>query len=75
VKRFRVLTPKECREQGIDIYNDGDDYFPSYLVDFKDPEKPSVIASDNGEPEDNMFCRDYQWVAPLLNQLAEVPTE
>ena len=38
------------------------------LVDTKTGE---VVGSDGGEPEDNSFGRDWSWVCPLLNKVAE----
>ncbi len=49
-------------------YGRGNDYF-YVLLDFKDPAKPVLVATDCGQPEDNSFMRDYSWIAPLLNQL------
>lgn len=34
----------------------------------------SVVAEeiDNGEPEDNLFVRDYAWIKPLLEKVYDL---
>jgi hypothetical protein len=35
-----------------------------------DTETKIVLGRDHGEPEDNSFSRDYQWIVELLNEQA-----
>lgn len=30
-----------------------------------------IVGSDNAEPEDKLLCRDYYWIAELLNKVAQ----
>ena len=69
--RFHVFFVNDAIEAGYldKNYSRYGDFF-YVLLDFKDPEKPVLVATDNGQPEDNSFARDYAWIAPLLNKLA-----
>jgi len=68
--RFVLVSNKEAVENG---WNDeeywGDDDCKSFLYDTSTT-PPTLVASDGGEPEDNSFSRNWDWVVPLLNQLA-----
>ena len=50
-----------------------EDYWEGWtsLWDFKDPLKPLFVARDGGEPEDQLFYRNWSWVPNLLNKLDE----
>ena len=41
-----------------------------YIVKTDDAGKELNRWTDNGEPEDNYFTRDYKWVLPELQELA-----
>lgn len=42
-----------------------------YAYECYDTKADVVLGCDGGEPEDNSFDRDWSWVLPLLNSLAE----
>lgn len=69
--RFRVMFVEDAVKAGyLDQWwiRNGDFFY--VLLDFEDPLKPVLVATDHGQPEDNSFVRDYSWIAPLLNKLA-----
>lgn len=70
VEFFKVMNYWDAAELlGEDVVSCiGPDY-ASFIIDFRDP-KPCILARDYGEPEDNSFHRDYNWIVPLLNELA-----
>lgn len=42
-----------------------------YRYEIFDTKTQKVIGQDGGEPEDQTFTRDWYWVLPALNALAE----
>ncbi len=41
------------------------------LVEFVDELPVRIVGSDGGEPEDALFCRDWEWVVTELNLVAQ----
>jgi len=54
-----------------EIRKDPDDEFRQDLWRINDDGSETLLGSDAGEPEDNLFCRDWKWVLPELNALAD----
>jgi len=50
------------------ILKDDEEFGRRYLLDTLTDE---VLGYDYGEPEDNSFYRDWEWVPSLLNELAD----
>ena len=73
MKRFVVVSLSEARSKGypdVDVYGAyGNAGALLYETDGKKPIR--LISDDGGEPEDQSFFRDWKWVAPLLNKLAD----
>jgi hypothetical protein len=70
--RFRVMFVDDAIKAGyLDAWWNRSNEFFYVLLDFLDPLKPVLVATDGGQPEDNTFTRDYAWIAPLLNKLWE----
>jgi hypothetical protein len=52
----------------VEVVKIDDGYWEGYeLRAFRDGEL-ILAATDSGEPEDNMFLRDYAWIKPRLEE-------
>ena len=72
MKRFRVLDATDAAKHFPDDDCDEGDRYRRYLVEFTDDDKPArIVGSDGGEPEDQTFGRDWNWVCGELNRLAD----
>lgn len=57
------------------IYTDDDSDYTACIVLFKDGIPYRFIASEGGEPEDQIFCRDLGWILPELNKALKLGKE
>jgi hypothetical protein len=69
-ERFRVMTKRDATTAGYYEMGQWEEEYDGILLDFKDPQNPKFVASDNSEPEDVSFYRDLAWVPKLLNAVA-----
>ncbi len=70
-KRFVVMTLGDARKlfpDAVSVYSEWCDEWGDVLIDTA---TGKVLATDFGELEDQFLCRDWSWVAPLLNALHE----
>jgi hypothetical protein len=70
--RFRIIPIGEAVEMGLETegYEQHREW-NNALYDFKDESKPVFLGVDGGEPEDQTFYRDLEWLIQLLNQVAK----
>jgi len=53
----------------VSIEYDDADYRPGYTLTVKHDGEIILEERDNGEPEDNLFVRDYAWIKPALEKV------
>ncbi len=68
--KYEILTNEEEVKLGIAEKDKWDDYCLMLWL-FVDDKPVKLIASDGGEPEDNSFGRDWNFVPGELNKLAK----
>lgn len=56
----------------IRLVKDNEFDYSSYptMYELFDNEEQRVLGRDGGEPEDQLLCRDWNWVAKEMNKLA-----
>jgi hypothetical protein len=67
LKRFVVIDSSEA-SKFLDVSINPD---RSYLCERMPDGQLRELGADRGEPEDNTFRRDWSWVEPELNKLAD----
>lgn len=69
--RYILISVKEANEKGYPDAPDCWDPYNTCLYE-TDGEKPvRLVHVDGGEPEDQTFYRDWNWIVAELNKLAE----
>lgn len=77
MKRFVTVTVDNAIRNGypgappIEELDHWDGYGHSYLYETDGTRPTRLVGRDGGEPEDNLFIRDWSWVETELNRLAE----
>lgn len=61
-----LLTREQLPEELQDEYGFLDTYDRRQVLVIKHEGKIIASQLDGGEPEDQLFCRDWSWVAPAL---------
>jgi len=71
--KFTTKQMNEAKEEGWPDSEDwGNADERTGLFETDDEDKPiRLIGVDCGEPEDRLFCRDWDWVPYELNKLAD----
>lgn len=70
---FKIDDVMEQEQVLIRIVPDGDEYDRAKYASIELYVGGKMVGDEyiGGEPEDNMWTRDYEWIAPMLQTLAE----
>ena len=56
----------------VTVEYDDSGYRPGYKLSVHHNGELIEFHEDNGEPEDNLFVRDYDWIKPALEKVYEL---
>lgn len=70
-KLFDLETAKKLLLPEADEFGDWSDFI-NLLYRIDDDGSYHLLAADGGEPEDQSFWRDWNWVPEELNRLADI---
>lgn len=65
------MQSNELVSLGYKDFNHKNFEYTNWLVEIHDDGRIDVLESDNGEPEDQTFLRNFSWIADRLNRLNE----
>lgn len=64
MEKYEFMNLKEAREHGCPELEDWED---DYVLCLVDTDAKAVLGNDGGEPEDQSFGRDWNWVVGAMN--------